>query len=450
MRQILQPQIPIVHLHVEHIHGFELAVMSHVLGEEPRVAELIFEDLTRHGARTDTGRDAMTAEQVLRAIIVKQMNGFSYQELAFHLADSRSYKTFCRFGINDKPPSKSTLQRNIKKIRPETLEAINQILIRRASKEGIDRGRKVRVDCTGVETNIHAPTDSSLLWDCVRVLTRLLHQAKELVGITFTDHSRRAKRRCIGIRSARAKKRTKFYRDLLMVTGATVSFAEDADDSLMHAKGLDIMDALAAQGLAVELRHYVELARRIIDQTERRVLNGESVPAAEKLVSIFETHTDIIKKDRRDPLYGHKLCLSTGSSGLITDCVIEDGNPSDSTLAVKMMARQNALYGRPPRQASFDGGFASKTNLHDIKDMGVDDVAFSKGRGLKITDMAKSCWVYKRLRDFRAGIEGIISFLKRCFGLNRCTWRSLPSFKAYAWSSIISANLLIIARHLLN
>jgi len=306
------------------------------------------------------------------------------------------------------------------------------------------------VDCTGVETNIHAPTDSSLLWDCVRVLVRLMPQAEELVGFSFTDHSRRAKRRFIGIRSASAKKRTRLYRDLLKVTRATACFAEAADAPLMRAEGLDFMSALVAQGVAQELRYYVELTHQVITQTERRVLAGESMPAADKLVSIFETHTDIIKKDRRDPLYGHKLCLSSGASGLVTDCVVEDGNPADSTLAVEMIQRHESLYGWLPRQVAFDGGFASKANLDEIKDMGVEDVAFSKRRGLQVSAMVKSSWVYKRLKRFRAGIEGVISFLKRCFGLRRCTWRSLPSFKAYVWSSVIAANLLIIARHKLS
>ena len=450
MRQILQPQIPIVYHIVDHIHSFELAVMSKILDEEPTIAKLVFDDLTRSGRRTDTGRDGMTAEQVIRAIIIKQMNAFSYQELAFHLADSRSYRAFCRFGINDKAPSRSTLQYNIKKIGPETLEAVNQILVRHAKSQGVEHGRKVRVDCTGVETNIHAPTDSSLLWDCVRVLVRLMHKAKELVGFSFTDHSRRAKYRFIGIINARAKKRTDLYRDLLKVTHATVDFAKAADAPLMRAEGLDLMDALAAQWVAQQLRHFVELTHQVIAQTERRVLNGESVPAADKLFSIFETHTDIIKKDRRDSLYGHKLCLSSGASGLVTDCVVEDGNPADSTLAVEMIQRHKTIFDFFPRQAAFDGGFASKTNLAEIKGMGVEDVSFSKRRGLQVSAMVKSSWVYKRLKRFRAGIEGVISFLKRCFGLRRCTWRSLPSFKAYIWSSVISANLLIIARHKLS
>ena len=132
---------------------------------------------------------------------------------------------------------------------------------------------------------------------------------------------------------------------------------------------------------------------------------------------------------------------------MFLDCVVEDGNPADSALACEMIDRQTVIYGRPPRQAAFDGGFASQGNLKGIKSVGVTDVMFSKKRGLKVVDMAKSTWVYKKLRNFRAGIEGMISFLKRCFGAGRCTWRGLASFQSYVWGSVVSANLLILARH---
>ena len=132
---------------------------------------------------------------------------------------------------------------------------------------------------------------------------------------------------------------------------------------------------------------------------------------------------------------------------MILDCVVLEGNPADSTLALDSVKRQEEVYGRLPRQVTFDGGFASKKNLADIKALGIQDVAFSKRRGLEISDMTKSTWVYRRLRDFRAGIEGMISFLKRCFGAGLCTWRGLESFKSYVWGSVVSANLLILARH---
>ena len=199
----------------------------------------------------------------------------------------------------------------------------------------------------------------------------------------------------------------------------------------------------------VKLAHYLPLARRVIDQAQRRIIDGEKVPANEKLLSIFESDTDLIVRGSRDPIYGHKLVLTVGAS-FVLDCTIERGNPTDSTLAKKMIERINQLLGRAPKQAVFDGGFSSIDNVAAIKQLGVEDVAFTKHAGIEITDMVKSAWVFKRLRRFRAGVEGCISFLKRCFGLARCTWRGgREGFGAYVWSSILSANLLTLARHTL-
>jgi IS5 family transposase len=203
-------------------------------------------------------------------------------------------------------------------------------------------------------------------------------------------------------------------------------------------------------GLAVDLEHFVGLGRRVVEQTKRRVFWHEKVAASDKIVSIFEPHTDVIVKDRRQTLFGHKLCLTTGKSGLVLDCMRLDGNPADSTLAVTAMERQKAIFGRVPRQASFDGGFASKTNLDDIKTLGVSDIMFHKKRGLSVAAMVKSSWVYKKLKRFRAGIDAGISLLKRCFGLGRCLWRGELSFEAYTWASVVSANLLMLARHALS
>jgi IS5 family transposase len=236
---------------------------------------------------------------------------------------------------------------------------------------------------------------------------------------------------------------------LIKVARKTVHSAEDVATSLDSVPVANLIEAARAQGIAYELRHFAELAVRVLDQTERRVLRGEKVPVSDKLVSIFEPHTDIIIKDRRESLYGHKICLTAGASGLVTDIVVEEGNPADSTLAVKMMERHREIFGKSPRQASFDGGFSSRANLTELKALGIEDVAFSKGRGLEITEMVKSSWVYRRLRNFRAGVEGIISFVKRGFGLSRCAWSGFNSFKAYVCGSVVAANLLVIARHLL-
>jgi transposase, IS5 family len=171
------------------------------------------------------------------------------------------------------------------------------------------------------------------------------------------------------------------------------------------------------------------------------------VPATQKVVSIFEPHTDIIRKDRRDTLYGHKVFLTGAASGLIVDCFVERGNPADATKAVKLAQRAIKVLGNKPEQIVFDGGFSSRDNLEQIKALGIRDVAFSKAPGLSIKEMVKRTWLYQRLRNFRAGIEGVISFLKRRFGWDRCAWRSYESFRAYTWGSVIAANLVLLARH---
>ena len=436
MRNKIQQQRPLVYPFIDHEHARELRRIGDLLDQMPEAGALVYDDLVADDPDVTTGRPGLSGDQVLRLVILKQMNGFSYQELAFHLADSRCYRAFCGFGIDEKSPRKSALQENLKRVQPETLELVNRLVLATAEEMKVENGRKVRVDCTVVESNIHHPTDSSLLYDCVRVLSRLMERGRDQAGAVFTNHTRRAKRRSLGILNAKSKKQRKpLYRDLLKVTRKTVNAAES-----MASAGCGAI-------VQAELLHHVRLARMVISQTERRVLLDETVPPDEKVVSIFEEHTDIIVKDRRETYYGHKICLTSGKSGLFLDCVVQDGNPADSTLATEMIARQTALYGRPPRQAAFDGGFASKDNLGDLKADGVQDVMFSKKRGLEVVDMAKSSWVYKKLRDFRAGIEGMISFLKRCFGAGLCTWRGLASFKSYVWGSVVSANLLILARH---
>ena len=448
MRKNIPPQLPFVAPSIKHDHAAELRAISDRLDSLSEAADLVLEDLGRGLKDVTKGRNGMPADMVLRAALVKQMRGFSYELLAFHLADSQTYRSFCRIGFADKPPSASALQRDIKKIRPETFEKVNRLLLGAAAADGIEKGRKVRVDCTVTETNIHEPMDSEQLWDCVRVLVRGLHKARKFVDVVFTDHSRRAKRRRKAIWDAKRKKaRTAGYVDLLKVTRKTVEAAQRAATALQNFVSGSEVESLLANALADELLHFVGLADRVIDQTHRRVILGEKVPAQQKVLSIFEPHTDIIIKGNRLVEYGHKLCLTSGGSGLMTDLVVEDGNPADSELAVKMVQRQEEIYGRVPRQTAFDGGFASKQNLADIKEAGVKDVAFSKSRGLKVLDMVKSSWVYRRLYNFRAGIEAGISFLKRCFGLRRCTWSGLESFKAYAWASVLTANLLTLARH---
>jgi len=449
MRKTRIQQLPLAEATTDHPKAKELAKISEILDDNSSIYDMVLQDLAG-GCTNDAGAYGMTAEQVLRAAIIKQMEGCSYRALTFHLADSRVFGWFCRIGIG-RTFKKSTLQRCIRSISETTWEKINMVLVGYANEQGIEKGRKARVDCTVVESNIHAPSDSSLLLDIVRVAARILDRVKnEVPGLvfSFSDHQRRAKRRALGIMNAKnSKEREKLYRDLVLVTEKTIGYGERflrAAQSF-QAPSLEAHAQLARS--CEQIRELLPLARQVVCQTRRRVFEGESVPAPDKIVSIFEPHTDIIRKDRRDTYYGHKICISGGASNLILDCVILEGNPADSELTEQMLDRHANIYGTYPLKVCFDGGFASRSNLERAREKeGLKDICFSKRRGLTEEEMCRSRWVYKQLRKFRAGIESGISWLKRCLGLDRCTWKGFAAFKRYVWSSIVSANLLTLAR----
>ncbi len=441
MREKRKNQMPLLIPTIEHPRAEELLRIGEILDENPIISEMVWQDLTSHVHDQDSGAHGMSAEQVLRAAIIKQMEGFSYEELAFHLLDSSCYRNFCRFGFTHEGFGKSALCAAIKAISTQTWEAINRILVTYAEDAEIEKGREVRMDSTVVSANIHEPSDSTLLWDGVRVITRILTQLKEGVPIVFSDHTKVAKRRMLAIQYAKNDQaRRKIYQDLLKVSEKVSTYAKNAVRMVEASACLHLIP------IVTDLKDVLALTQRVIDQTTRRVIQGESVPADEKVVSLFESHTDIIKKDRRDTLYGHKICLGVGHSNLVTDCLIVKGNPADSTLMDTMLERHDQIYGRYPLKVALDGGFASKRNLDFAKSKKIKDVCFAKKRGLSIGQMCRSEYVYKRLRRFRAGIESAISWLKRCFGLDRCTWKSLSSFYSYVWASIVSANLLTLAR----
>jgi len=441
MRQKRTIQGSLFDIFAGHQIGRELNAMSAWLdGLGSELLSRVAKDLGDDGVRA-TGRQGLPAESVLRCAVLKQCRQLSYEELAFHLEDSSSFRAFARL-----PqmlfPKKSGLQKTISLIRAETWELINRALLRDAKQDKVERGTVVRIDSTVCEALMHAPSDSSLLWDGVRVMTRLLKEAATLPGgggVPWRNYRRLAKKRALAIRYSRGKDRkARLYKNLIEVTEATIASVRRVEAQL------DI--SIEGTAWRREIAHYLGLIERIIDQTRRRVFADEAVPAADKLVSLFEPHADIIVKSQRDVQYGHKLNLVTGRSGMILDIVVEDGNPADAACFVPMLDRHVALYGEAPRQSAADGGYASRDNLNQAKAIGVSDVAFHKKCGLKTTEMTKSQWVYRKLRNFRAGIEAGISCLKRAYGLTRCTWRGIDHFKSYVWSSVVANNLAIFAR----
>jgi IS5 family transposase len=441
MRDKSEKQMPLTAPIIDHPKAVELKTISNILEQNTTILDSILEDLNRGRKKKRTGANGMTAEQVLRAALVKQMFGYSYRDLAFHIADSVSLSRFLKLGLGDKPFVWTTLNKNIKMISPESFEKINRILLDWAKTKGIEKGRQARIDCTVVETDIHPPADSHQLYDAVRVLSRMLGQADgRWCRLPHQNHTRRAKRRVMKILNVKNNKdRRDPYRDLLKVARKTAGYTQKAILLLERSANIE------AVTFSLALRHYLELTLKVIDQTERRVIQGEKVPSSEKVVSLFEPHTDIIVKDRRETYYGHKVCLCVGASQLITDCLITEGNPADTELTVDMLDRQNEIYGRYPLKAALDGGFASKPNLQAAKGKGVKDVCFAKKKGLDELDMCRSHWVYKRLRNFRAGVESVISWIKRSLGFDRCTWKGRRSFGSYVWLSVVAANLRTLA-----
>jgi transposase, IS5 family len=448
MRRRHNPQMSLFNTPSNNPIAKELEKISMILDANPNLTEIVYQDLTRT-KRHDTGREGMNAEQVLRCAILKQYRQLTYEELSFHVEDSSAFRSFSRLQMGQYP-SKSILHENIKSLSEETWEAIHLEIIDYAMKEKIETGEKIRIDSTAIETDIHHPTDSTLLVDGVRIITRWLTSGKQLSPrpcYMYCDHTRVAKKRALAILNTRKDAiRKAAYCDLLHYAERVVDYALVAIPELRSFRGNNLSDSLCAMGLAENLERAIGILRKVIDQTERRIIRGEKVTASEKVVSFFEEHTDIIVKGRRDTQYGHKVFLSGGASTMILDCMIERGNPADSECYRQMLERHTNHFGRMPRQIAADGGFASCGNLSYAKENKVKDAVFAKRRGLSVMEMAKSTWVYKMLRNFRAGIEAGISTLKRAFGLDRCNWSGWEGFRRYVWSSIVSYNLLVIAR----
>ena len=442
MRRKRENQLPLSGLWPGHRLAQELKAVSKILDDNPSILGLVLHDLC-DTAGSGQGAPGLSAEQVLRAAILKNWHQLPDTKLAFLLSDSQSFRRFARLPWQWTPQCllppgqhQPDSSRNLAADQPAPGAM--------GGGPGTGTGTEDPSRCHGRGK----PHPLSAGFPDVVRLGSSPHPLAAPLGPTSQD-------RLFGspapgqatlspnIANHRGKRRLRAYRDLLKVARKT---AHDAERALRQADRFTDLPSLVIAG---QLRHYLDLTKKIIDQTERRVLRGETVPAAEKVLSWFEEHTDIIKKKRRETVFGHKLFLTGGVSGLMLDAEVVRGNPNDAGQFQPWMRRQYDLYGRWPRQVSCDGCFASRSHLEWAKKQGVQDVAFAKKRGLKVPEMVRSSWVYRQLRRFRAGIEGCISWLKRVFGLGRCTWKGWPHFQQYVYLSIVSFNLLVLARLLL-
>jgi IS5 family transposase len=425
--------------------GLERAAASARLQRlDEGIYALVLEDL---GGATHVGRSGMSGEQVLRSLVLRQITQWSFNELSFHLEDSATCQAFCRFGLGSRTPSVGTLKRNVKRVTEATLKAVNRAIAQQAVDDGLEDGARVRGDSTVMETNVHSPTDSSLLWDALRNLTSLLVNAQSLCGdIKTVNHKRAAKKLIQAVYFATGiDEKRPHYRKLYRLTEKTLAAAENAAVILRQRVTRSAVGARRA-ALAAKLEDLNALTHKVMRQTRVRVFEGDAVPSAEKVASISEPHTSIIMKGKRRPEYGHKLFLASGSSGLILDCHVGEGNAADSRQAVPTIERVAATMSSVAEEVSFDGGYASKDNVTALKDLGVREVAFHKKCGIAVADMTSSPSLYEALRRFRACIEATIGWLKKSFGLRRCLSSGLESFKAHAQAAVLAANLILLAR----
>jgi len=429
----------------------ELSMIDQILCDNSILCDLVWQDFNR-GRQNRAGVKGMTAEQVLRTAIIKQYYQFTYRELEDRIDDSERLRAFCRFG-DEKIPRFNTLKENIKRISAETWQKIKDVLVKYAMDKKVENGRKVRIDTTGVESNIHYPTDARLIWDCVRVGSRLVDGCIEWFGAgvgPFHNRTRSVKKRVFRIANTKSSKtRDKSYRELLSIGRKVEAELIDVRFRLDDLKNLDFEQRLARDEFKKELADVLAHFPKILEQCRRRVVRGEKVPAGEKLVSIFEPHSDIIVKGQRETLFGHKICLTGGASNMILGCQIERGNPADSELYIAAIEKTSETLGRIPKQVSADDGFASEDNARSAQALGVGDVVFGGKLKNELTRWVRSAWVQKQLRRFRAGIESTISAGKRAFGLDRCTWSGWEGFESYVWLSVVAWNLQVLARHLL-
>lgn len=443
MRETRVPQASIFEFYSEHEFGKQLRNLSQLLDEhEPIVLPLIEEDLASQSVKS-VGRCGLSVESVFRCMLLKQMLQVSYDDLAFHLSDSMSYRTFARIA-NGVSPKKSSLQASIRRITPQTLEKLFQALSSKCFNDGAISLEKIRIDSTVVNSNIAPPSDSQLLSDGVQVLSRLLAKSRDMTGVKmrFTDKRKAARSLEFRIFNAKKAEKAALYPKLLQSVRVVL---KQVDRALLQVT-LKGSDCASQRKWLDQVERYRKLLLKVIEQTQRRVYHGESVAASEKIVSLFEAHTDIIVKGARDVEYGHKINLSSDANGFITYLAIEKGNPCDADRFIPIIHGHLDTFGEVPASTVSDGCYASLGNVHEGRALGINRVVFHKKRGISYRDMGVKQKTFKRLRDFRAGIEGNISELKRVFGASKATWKGLDGFKAFVWSSVISYNLVRLAR----
>lgn len=426
------------------------------LEEHTALIELVRQDLQRGLKNPNAGRHGITPAQTLRSLVLMRVKNWDYRDLRERINDGFTLRSFTQFDSHA-VPRHDAFNRAFNRITPATLAAVNQLVVQAAVKLDLEDGKQLRVDTTVVETNIHHPTDATLLWDSVRTITRLVWELHEKLprGVRgFTDRTRSARRRMQAIQRMTARQReqqqTPKYRELIQITEQVVKNAKPviAAAKRVH-KGVDEITRATIDALCQEITTFCQLGERVIDQTRRRVLQGETVPAEEKLYSIFEPHTDLIKrgKTQKPVEFGHKVFLAESAQGLITEYRVLEGNPVDSDHVQASLDHHQKIFQHAPDRYAADRGFYSVESVQNCRDAGVSQVCIPQRGGQKTAEQEEleRSRAFKQGQRFRAGIEGRISVLFRGRGMKRCLLKGRERFEVLVGAAVLANNLMRIA-----
>jgi len=431
--------------------------MSDFLDDQPKIFERVRRDLQRGLKKPDTGRTAMTPSQVLRSLILMRVKNWDYRELSERIADGYTLRRFTGFN-SQRVPKHDAFNRAFNKLRPQTLQALNDLVLKAAVDLGLEDGKRLRVDTTVTETDIHHPTDNTLLWDVVRVLTRLIGRLGKVLpkGIdNFSNRTRCARRRMQEIQRMTARQRHTQqkgkYRHLIGITQQVVHNARGVLEKTKDQCAVDPMDDIIIGELRRKIDHYCQLGARVIGQSRRRVLQGEQVATEEKIYSIFETHTDLIKRGKiQKPIeFGHKIFLAESAHGLITQYRVLEGNPPDHVHVKPSLERHQETFGWAPAWYSSDRGFFSDENIKACPQVKLVCIPQRGGKRTSQRQAFERSPEFKKGQRFRAGIEGRISVLFRGRGMKRCLAEGRDRFEVLIGAAVLTNNLMNIA-HLLN
>jgi IS5 family transposase len=433
--------------------------------DDPQLFGLVRRDLKQHYKSSRFGRHPIPVEVTLRMIVLRRLKKWTYRQVEQEVRDSPAYRRWVRV-YNNPVPDHSSLNDLERLIRPKTLHRMNDQVMVLAQEYRITQGYRLRVDSSVTESNIHYPTDSSLLFDGVRVLSRLLKRAAPFLPATlratgvYVNHTRSARRRArrIAQLSRPAKRETERSRVAKKaIKKAYVELIGIASNSLAQAKNVHTAFESCGDDLGQrvirQLGEFIPLVEQAIDQAVRRVLQGETVPASAKVVSLFEPHTQIIRRGKAPPHeteFGHKVNYAEVEHGLISDWqVITKGNPPDDQLLPPILRCHRKRFGHAPRLLAADRGVFSPENENLARQMGIAEIAIPQLGHLtpERQSQEKAPW-FKQAQRFRNGIEGRISVVRRTLQLSRCPYHGPEGFERWISWGILIANLVVIARAL--